>query len=174
MLKLSSAALLGMGQSMMAENVAKRSTKHIGSRENELGWMAQSLTRDKDRWKNLPKKPELWLKGAQLIADETGVRVDFHTPYYAATIEDGETTTVPTYALESHVVCGAGDAWNAGDIYGSLLNLPPLERLSFANAVASLYVSSQSATHPQLSDIVKFLESSPLLSGDGKKLLKVQ
>jgi sugar/nucleoside kinase (ribokinase family) len=71
-------------------------------------------------------------------------------------------------------VCGAGDAWNAGDIYGTLLELPAMDRLILANAVASLYVSSTSATHPQLAGIVEFLESVPSLSRDGTKLLKVQ
>lgn len=146
----------------------------IGLNENEVGWIAQSLTSDQERWKNMSAKPELWLEGAQLIAGETGVRVDLHTPHYSATIDGDETTAIPAFVVESQVVCGAGDAWNAGDIYGTLLNLPPLERLTLANAVASLYVSSISASHPSLSDIVRFLERRPLLSGDGTKLLKVQ
>ncbi|MBY8997456.1 MAG: carbohydrate kinase family protein [Candidatus Thorarchaeota archaeon] len=146
----------------------------IGLNENEVGWIAKSLTGDQERWKNIFTKPELWIEGAQLIANETGVRVDLHTPHYSATINGDEMTAIPAFAVESRVVCGAGDAWNAGDIYGSLLNLPPLERLTLANAVASLYVSSVSASHPQLSDIIRFLESAPILSRDGKKLLKVQ
>ena len=146
----------------------------IGLNENEVGWLAKSLTGDTERWKNLSAKPKLWLEGAKLIASETGVRIDLHTPYYSATIDEDETTAVPAFAVESLVVCGAGDAWNAGDIYGTLLNIPPQERLTLANATASLYVSSDSASHPQLSDVVRFLESTPLLSRDGKKLLKVQ
>ena len=134
----------------------------------------QSLTGDLDRWKNTSQKPELWLEGAKLISEETGVRVDIHTPHYSATIIGDETTAVPAFTVESHVVCGAGDAWNAGDIFGTLLEVPPMERLILANAIASLYVSSPSATHPHIPDIVKYLESSPILSVDGTKLLKVQ
>jgi len=139
----------------------------IGLNENEVSWIAKSLTEDHERWRNMPTKPELWLEGAQLIARETGARVDLHTPQYAATIDGDETTTIPAFTVESRVVCGAGDAWNAGDIYGTLLNLPPLERLTLANAVASLYVSSNSASHPSVSDIARFLERRPLLLGDG-------
>ena len=146
----------------------------VGLNENEVGWLAKYLTNDSERWGNLPTKPELWLKGAKLIANETGARIDLHTPHYSATTDGEKTTTVPAFAVESHVVCGAGDAWNAGDIYGTLLNLPALERLILANATASLYVSSAFATHPRLSDIIRFLESTPLTSRDGKKLLKVQ
>ncbi|MHA1964635.1 MAG: carbohydrate kinase family protein [Candidatus Thorarchaeota archaeon] len=146
----------------------------VGMNENEVGWIAKSLTGDQDRWKNIPAKPELWLEGAQLIANETGVRVDLHTPHYSATIDGDELTAIPTFVVESRVACGAGDAWNAGDIYGTLLNLPPLERLTLANAIASLYVSSISVSHPTLSEIVRFLERRPPLSGDGTKLLKVE
>jgi len=146
----------------------------VSLNENEVGWLTESLTGDSNRWKNLSRKPELWLKGAKLISSETGVQVDLHTPHFTATIFGDETTATPTFDVESRVVCGAGDAWNAGDIYGTLLNLPPLERLSLANATAALYVSSASAAHPKLSDIVRFLERAPLLSRDGTKLLKVE
>ncbi|MFX1604734.1 MAG: carbohydrate kinase family protein [Promethearchaeota archaeon] len=146
----------------------------VGLNENEVGWMVQSLTGDHERWKDIAVKPELWLEGAQFITNETGVRVDLHTPHFTATIEGDVTTAIPAFVVESRIVCGAGDAWNAGDIYGSLLKLTPKDRLTLANATASLYVSSPTATHPQLSDIVKYLQSAPLLSGDGTKLLKVQ
>ncbi len=146
----------------------------IGLNENEVGWIVQSLAGDQERWKNLPLKPELWLEGAQLIATESGSRVDLHTPQYSATIINDEITAIPTFMVESNVVCGAGDAWNAGDIYGTLLSLPSMDRLILANAVASLYVSSISASHPSLPDIVSFLQSAPILSGDGKKLLMAQ
>jgi sugar/nucleoside kinase (ribokinase family) len=146
----------------------------IGMNENEVGWIAQSLTNDKERWKNMLTTPELWLKGAQLIADETGIQVDLHTPYYSASIYEDKISAIPGYVVESRVVCGAGDAWNAGNIYGTLLELSSTDRLILANATAALYVSSASATHPQLIDIVKFLEHDPLLTGDGTKLLKLQ
>lgn len=145
----------------------------VGLNENEVGWISQSLS-NKERWKHLSKTPELWLEGALLITNETGIQVDLHTPHYSATIKGDELTSVPAFDVESHVVCGAGDAWNAGDIYGILLDLSPLDRLTLANAIASLYVSSASATHPQIADIVGFLKSNPILSRDGTKLLKVQ
>jgi sugar/nucleoside kinase (ribokinase family) len=146
----------------------------LGINENEVGWIAASLTGDKEHWESTATKPELWLKGAEVIASETGVRVDLHTPYYSATVEKRETATVPAFDVESRVVCGAGDAWNAGDIYGTLLGLSSQNRLILANALASLYVSSLDASHPSLLEIVRFLESSPPFSGDGTKLLKLQ
>ena len=142
--------------------------------ENELSWVVQSLSGDARRWQEIQSKPLEWLKAAEFISEETGVRIDLHTPYYTATIGKGETTTVPAFDAESRVVCGAGDAWNAGDIFGTLLGITPVDRLILANAIAALYVSSSDASHPTLTEIVKFLESRPLLSRDGTKLLKSQ
>jgi len=185
MIKESSKALtfMDMGDPSGNPEIVPQLTKRVirtglvdilGLNENEVGWIAQTLTNDPNRWTNLAAEPELWLEGAQFISNETGIRVDLHTPHFTATIDGDVTTAIPTFTIESHVVCGAGDAWNAGDIYGSLLELTPIDRLILANATASLYVSSASATHPQLPDIVKFLESAPHLSVDGTKLLKVE
>jgi ribokinase len=146
----------------------------IGLNENEVGWIATALSGDKERWADLPTKPALWLECAHCVANATGVRVDLHTPHYTATIDGDETIAMPSFVVESCVVCGAGDAWNAGDIYGTLLDLRPLDRLILANSLASLYVSSGTASHPTLSEIVSFLEYAPPLSIDGTKLLKVQ
>jgi sugar/nucleoside kinase (ribokinase family) len=145
----------------------------FGLNENEVRWIAQSLSSESKRWQDIQSKPLEWLKAAEFISDQTGVRIDLHTPYYTATIDKGETTAIPVFDVESRVVCGAGDAWNAGDIYGSLLGLTAKDRLILANSTAALYVSSSSATHPALTEIVTFLESRPTFSGDGTKLLKL-
>jgi sugar/nucleoside kinase (ribokinase family) len=161
--------------SKLVERVIKTGLVDIvGLNENEVGWIAAALTGDKDHWNTTPTNPKLWLEGAKLIANETGVRIDLHTPHYSATVENDEIIAAPAFVTESKVVCGAGDAWNAGDIYGTLHGLPPLDRLVLANAVASLYVSSIDASHPSPSEIVRYLEHPPLLSIDGTKLLKVQ
>jgi sugar/nucleoside kinase (ribokinase family) len=144
----------------------------FGLNENEVRWVAESLSGDTRRWHDIQSKPLQWLKAAEFISNETNVRIDLHTPFYTATIDDGKTTTVPVFEVESRVVCGAGDAWNAGIIYGSLLELEASDSLIFANAVAALYVSSSDAKHPSLTDIEMFLESNPSLSLDGTKLLK--
>ena len=68
---------------------------------------------------------------------------------------------------------GAGDAWNAGDIWGLIADIAHQDRLILANAVASLYVSSKDAQHPTKEDVILYLNSKPPLSGHGKKLLKL-
>ncbi|UCE09846.1 MAG: carbohydrate kinase family protein [Candidatus Thorarchaeota archaeon] len=129
----------------------------LGVNENEVGWFAQALSDRNDRWKQTFKESGLWLPAAELISMETGVRVDLHTPSYAATIEDGECTKIPAFSVDANIVCGAGDAWNAGTIYGTLLNLMPSDRLVLANAVAALYISSSEGDHPTPQDVISFI-----------------
>jgi sugar/nucleoside kinase (ribokinase family) len=144
----------------------------FGLNENEVRWVANSLSGSTGRWQDIQNKPLQWLKAAEFVSTETSVRIDLHTPYYTSTVDKGATTSVPVFEVESRVVCGAGDAWNAGTVYGTLLELEPIDRLTLANAVAALYISSSDASHPSLTDIVMFLASNPPLSGDGTKLLK--
>ncbi len=146
----------------------------LGLNENEVGWTVRALREDIERKRIPSEHPKVWLENAEIVATETGVCVDLHTPHYSATIDKKKTAMVPSFSVDSRVVCGAGDAWNAGDIYGTLLGLAQEERLIFANAVAALYVSSRNASHPSISDVVEFLHSSPDLSIDGTKLLKLQ
>ncbi len=142
----------------------------LGANENEICWFAHVLSSDK-KWMRAINDPEEWLIAAEMVSGKTGVRVDLHTPYYAATVEGGSVTGVPVFDVESRVICGAGDAWNAGDIYGTLLELEARDRLSLANGVAALYVASSDASHPSPDNLVAFLESNPSVSKRGKKLL---
>lgn len=143
----------------------------LGLNENEVGWIARFLSGNRDRWHNLVTKPNEWIPGAQLISEETGVDIDLHTQYFAARISDDEVISIPSFEVKSKVACGAGDAWNAGDIYGLLVNIPSSDRLILANAVASLYVSSPNTSHPTPDEVIQFLNNNPTISEHGKKLL---
>ena len=50
---------------------------------------------------------------------------------------------------------GAGDSWDAADIIGHLIELPPQERLFFSNVFASLYISIENR---QLIPLEKFFD----------------
>ncbi len=142
----------------------------LGANENEICWFAYALSGDK-KWMRAITDPKEWLIAAEMVSGKTGVRVDLHTPYYAATVERGSVTGVPVFDVEGRVICGAGDAWNAGNIYGTLLELESQDRLLLANAVAALYVASSDASHPSPDKLVSFLNSNPSASKRGKKLL---
>jgi ribokinase len=50
---------------------------------------------------------------------------------------------------------GAGDSWDAADIIGHIIELPPEERLFFSNAFAALYISIE---NKRLISLEKFFE----------------
>ncbi len=142
----------------LVEDVLKKGLVDIISiNENEAGWIAWFLTGKDEKWRNLVSRSDDWIPAAKLISRETGVRVDLHTLKFTATIKEDEVISVPTFDTTSNVVCGAGDAWNAGDIYGELLHLSDNERLVLANAIGALYVSSDDAKHPTSTMIIDFL-----------------
>jgi len=146
----------------------------VSMNENEAGWFARALAPTDSRWTDVVHDPKRWLEAAKFVSSETGIRVDLHTLHFCATILRDDIATVPAFVAESRVICGAGDSWNAGDIYGMLLGLSPSDRLVLANAVAALYVSSAEAKHPSKKDVIGFLKSGPSLSLEGNNLLKVR
>ncbi|MGZ4946564.1 MAG: carbohydrate kinase family protein [Halobacteriota archaeon] len=88
-------------------------------------------------------------------------RIDYHTPSFAASMDDN-VTFFPAYNVELRRSTGAGDAWNAGNIFGELLGLTPAFRLCLANAVAGYYVSSKRAVHPTVDDVIAFIKAQQL------------
>jgi len=72
----------------------------FGLNENEVRWVAESLSGVSGRWKGSQSAPLDWLKAAEYVSNETGVRIDLHTPYYTASFDKGETTKVPVFEVE--------------------------------------------------------------------------
>ena len=104
---------------------------------------------------------EATLETAIAFKRRLGSRVDYHTPRYVASIDD-RVTLSPVYDVGLHRSTGAGDAWNAGNIFGELLGLAPALRLCLANAVAGYYVSSRHGAHPNVDDLVGFVKTKRL------------
>ena len=73
--------------------------------------------------------------------------------------------------MDQKIALGSGDTFNAGLIYGLLLDLPIKDQLVLANAVAALYISSIDSSPPNKNETIRFLKSKPALSNSGKKLL---
>jgi sugar/nucleoside kinase (ribokinase family) len=146
----------------------------ISMNENEASWFAWALAGKDKRWRDQVSNPEKWLAAAKYVANETGARVDLHTPYYTATISDEDYVTQPVFEAVCRVTCGAGDAWNSGNICGTLFDMDSSDRLVFANAVASLYVSSESASHPTLEEVIEYLSNTPVIKDVDEKLLRAK
>jgi sugar/nucleoside kinase (ribokinase family) len=143
----------------------------VSLNENEARWFAWAISGKDSRWEQLSSDPEDWLSAAQLVSTETGTKIDLHTPHFAASIYEDSTTLVPAFDAVNRVACGAGDAWNAGSIYGMLQKLSESDRLALSNAVASLYVASVEASHPSPEEIISYLRSNPSFESLGERLV---
>ncbi|MHB8604880.1 MAG: carbohydrate kinase family protein, partial [Thermoplasmatota archaeon] len=106
----------------------------------------------------MPTSPAAFPQLARaLCARLRGPRIDLHTATAAFSEPTG--AHAEAFKVDARRATGAGDAWNAGNIVGSLLALPDDARLRLANAVAACYVSSADGRHPTRAGLVEFLGS---------------
>ncbi len=122
----------------------------ISLNENEALWVSRAIGIETGRGlKNA-------LYAAYRMSKVAPVRVDLHTSLFSASALDGEVTIVPCFKVDVKLATGAGDAWNAGNVFGDLIGLTPTSRLLLANAVAASYIS-RGGRHPTLSDVSRFI-----------------
>jgi sugar/nucleoside kinase (ribokinase family) len=93
---------------------------------------------------------------ARVLAKHLPARIDLHTTAFSGSFTGDNEVIVPAFPVTALRSTGAGDAWNAGNIYGDSLKLPDSCRLTLANAVAAYYVSSITAEHPTMQRLVDF------------------
>jgi len=126
--------------------------------ENEAVFFA-SLLKDKakktDRDMSLE---ELALDSAKLLASHLMTRIDLHTTEYSATFTRRNETLVPAFRISVLRATGAGDAWNAGNILGTIYGLSDSVRLTLANAAAAYYISNPEGKHPTRKELFRFCD----------------
>lgn len=88
-----------------------------------------------------------------VLAERTGAVVDVHTKRQAWSFEAGPVhrAAAPERAVLRST--GAGDAWNAGNLVGHLLDLPAEERLALAHRVAGATLSDPEGVPPAWRDV---------------------
>lgn len=86
------------------------------------------------------------------------VRVDVHTPDFSATFIDGQRERVRCLKFQPAKVTGAGDVWNAADIFAQGIGLDHSERLLFANATSAAYLKRSDLEPPGLEEILQVAE----------------
>jgi len=96
----------------------------------------------------------------KILARKLTSRIDLHTTTYSATFTKNDNTIVPVFKVKALRATGAGDAWNAGNIYADANDFPVDLRLAFSNAVAAYYLSSPTGEHPRLHQLRKFLKKA--------------
>jgi len=130
--------------------------------ENEAVTYARYVApKQTDKLKEQHRSMSTLAKGcAKILTQKLASRVDLHATAYSATFKKNENTIVSAFKVKTLRATGAGDAWNAGNIYADANNFPFDMRLTFANAVAAYYLSSPTAEHPQLPQLRKFLQKT--------------
>lgn len=104
--------------------------------------------------------PTLAKECAKILAQKLTSRIDLHATTYSATFTKNKNAVVPAFKVKTLRATGAGDAWNAGNIYADANDFPVDARLMFANAIAAYYLSSPNGAHPQLPQLRFFLQKT--------------
>ncbi|RLF62330.1 MAG: hypothetical protein DRN16_01835 [Thermoplasmata archaeon] len=116
--------------------------------ENELRYFS------KNKW--LHSKEDI-VSALYKLKEKVHARIDLHTEKFSLTISKDLVEMPSVRISRKYRSTGAGDIWNAGDIFGELLGFTDKERLLFANTLAACYISSQEAIPPTLDELKKFL-----------------
>jgi len=94
------------------------------------------------------------------LAKNLSGRIDLHTTTFAGSFTSETEIVVPAFRVPVLRTTGAGDAWNAGNIFGDALGFSDHCRLTLANLTAAYYISSLTAEHPTLPKLKEFCSGS--------------
>ncbi len=120
----------------------------ISLNENELRYLSPRKGSEEDM--------------ARALHEVSGATVDLHTPKYCISVTEEGVFRVPCFDVKVKRVTGAGDAWNAGDIFGYLAGMESRERLITASAVAGFYISEGRA--PSREEVASFVKHTRFLA----------
>lgn len=118
--------------------------------ENELMHLAEGVAGDTSEIEGAEDP----LFGAASVFSMLMPRVDLHTPEFSATFVDGQRLRVSCAKIRPSKVTGAGDVWNAADIFAQGVGLEHKERLIFANATGATYLEGSALEPPSLTEVV--------------------
>lgn len=120
----------------------------VGLNENELRY-----------YSGIPVTSHEDLIGAlSQLKKQIPARIDLHTSRFSCSMGI-EPTTVPTISVPRiYRSTGAGDAWNAANLFAELFGFPDDERLLFSNIAAGAYISMPEPIHPTIDMILNFIK----------------
>ena len=96
---------------------------------------------------------------AKKLKKSISARIDLHTASFSCSFAE-TCTVIPTFKFSNiYRATGAGDTWNAGNLFGEIIGLSAGERLLFANMLAGHYISSPIALHSNLEEMKTFIRT---------------
>ena len=99
------------------------------------------------------------IKAINSLKKKVNARIDLHTANFSCSTNE-KFTFIPTINIENkYRSTGAGDIWNAGNIFADILKFNVDERLFFANSIAAYYISSPEPLPPDIKDITSFISN---------------
>lgn len=129
---------------------------HLSINENESRLLSRELSVNKIPSDYSLKDVSVTCKK---LSEELPITVDLHTPIGSASALAGEVHYASSPQINQVTATGAGDVWDAADLYGYLAGIRPDARLLLANMAASLYASNPSAEAPTKTEVSDFLET---------------
>jgi sugar/nucleoside kinase (ribokinase family) len=103
---------------------------------------------------------EEMIRAAEQLKKKISARIDLHTSLFSCSIHH-TTTMIPTIPQQRVIrSTGAGDAWNAANLFADLLDFADDERLLFANIFAGIYISSNEPIHPTIDMVIDSIKKT--------------
>ena len=122
----------------------------FGLNENELRYYSNSSN----------KTQEEMISAAVSLKKKIPARIDLHTSLFSSSIRN-TFIVVPTIPLSIvYRSTGAGDVWNAANLFAELLGFADDERLLFANMFAGYYISSPDVVHLTIDMCINFIKNT--------------
>jgi len=122
----------------------------LGLNENELRYYSRKPNKTQSEM----------ISAAKSLKKNISARIDLHTALFSSSFQS-TSPVIPTIPLTTvYRFTGAGDAWNAADIFADLLGFADDERLLFANIVAGQYISSPNIMHSTIDMVINFIKKN--------------
>lgn len=141
---------------LVGKVISKGLLRSLSLNENELRVLA--------RFQKTSVLPEPYtledlIHAAQDLSKLMSISIEVHTALGTCSVEGNEVASAVTFSVQPKILTGAGDAWNAAEIFATLSGFDRQERILFANAYAATYVSENGERSPRLEDVEAFLNS---------------
>ncbi len=122
----------------------------FGLNENELRYYSNCTSTTQEEM----------ITAAWSLKKKIQARLDLHTSQFSGSFQTTRMIVPTTQLPMVYRYTGAGDAWNAGNIFAELFKFKDDERLLFANIYAGHYISSPDPIHPTFNMVLNSIKKT--------------